>query len=132
MELNITKFFHEAGMMDYSASRAEIGDNAGVETWASACEDSKEYFLLDDDEKREDFRKYVKDFGAWSDEEIQAWDDVELNALCIQLIAGDIREADLDTDSPDWQAYEEKAEQGQCGGRIFEGNDGNVYYYIGD
>lgn len=113
MELNITKFFTEAAPMDYYASVAEIGNNAGADTWRAACEDSPDYMILDDDEKREVFRYYVKGFGAWTAEEIAAWSDVELNALLLQMVAGDIR-------------------SGEDNGRLLLDGNGGAYYYIGD
>lgn len=42
MEINITTFFNNAAPMDYSASIAEIGDDAGPSTWRAANE--AEYF----------------------------------------------------------------------------------------
>ncbi len=93
MEVNITQFFNEACPRDYSASVAEIGNNAGKATWEAANEDSAEYMLIDTDEKRDALRQHVRGFGAWSDDEIAAWTDIELNALFIQLVSGDMREA---------------------------------------
>ena len=121
MDINITSFFNNAAPMDYSASVAEIGRDAGLSTWQAANEDSPDYFMLDTDEKREAFRNHVKGFGAWSDEEIAAWSDVELNALFIQLVSGDMREAGLDEKPVDWEAYQEKAEEGNCSGNIYGG-----------
>jgi len=132
MELNITKFFHEAAPMDYSASVAEIGADAGRATWQAACDDAKDFPLLTTDEQREAFRAHVKGFGAWSADEIGAWSDTELNALCIQMIAGDIRETGMNTDVFDWQEYEAQAHAGMIAGRMFRGDDGEVYFYIGD
>lgn len=128
-ELNITRFFNEACPMDYSASQMELGGDAGRITWQAACDDSANYMFLDTDEKREAFRVFVKGFGAWSGEEVAAWSDTELNALCIQFVAGDIREAGLDVESPDWQAYEAND---AVAGRLFKGTDGEIYFYIGD
>lgn len=134
MEIDITDFFNECAPMDYSASRAEIGDNAGADTWRAACEAAPEWPLLDTEEKRQAFRDHVRDFGAWSDEEIAGWSDDELTALLIQLIAGDIREAGLDTTAPDWEQYEKDCEAGQASGRLYGGpmsTDGRIYYYLG-
>ena len=131
MELNISRFFKEAASTDYSASVAEIGRNAGPDTWRAACDDSGDYMMLDDEDKREAFRKHVREFGAWSDDEIAAWSDVELNALLIQMIAGDIREAGLDQLDPDWDEYEAGCREGIYSFRLFVGDDGEVYYYIG-
>ncbi len=137
MELNITEFFNNAAPKDYSASVAEIGNNAGAATWQAACDDAPDYNFLDTDEKRETFRTYVKGFGAWSEAEIAAWSDVELNALLIQFISGDIREVpDMnDASDWDWELYQQYAEEGVIGGRMYGGpmsTDGQVYYYIGE
>ena len=136
MELNITAFFNACAPMDFSASVAEIGQSAGADTWRAACEESTDHMLLDTDEKREAFRAFVRDAGAWSDDEIAAWSDVELNALCIQWVSGDMREPvgfDLgpQTTDAEWQEYERQCEAGQCSGRIYRGDDGRVYFYIG-
>lgn len=128
-ELDITEFFNNAAPMDYSASVAEIGNNAGRDTWNAACEDSTEYNILNNDEKRELFREFVRCFGAWDDSEIAAWTDVELNALFIQMVSGDMREAGLDEKPVDWQAYEE---DDNLRGNISRGDDGNIYYYVGN
>jgi hypothetical protein len=132
MEIDVTTFFNEAAPMDYSASVAEIGNDAARSTWQAACDDSEDYPFLDSDEKREEFRHYVKGFGAWSEDEIAAWSNQELNALLIQMISGDIREADLDTENPDWDKYQKDSEDGRISGRIFKGGNSRIYYYVGD
>ncbi len=134
-ELDITELFDSICPRDYSASVAEIGNNAGQDTWNAACEDAADYNLLDNDEKRETFREYVKGFGAWTDEEIHAWTDNELNALLLQMISGDMRESGLDQRPVDWAEYQRDCESGQCSSRIFGGpmsTDGRVYYCIED
>ena len=68
LELDITEFFNNAAPMDYSASVAEIGQNAGKDTWSAAIEDSADYPILDNEEKREAFREYIAMFGAWDSE----------------------------------------------------------------
>ena len=134
MELNITEFFRAAAPMDYSASAAEIGDDAGRQTWLAAVKDAPDWPLLDTDEKREAFKAHLLGFGAWQEDEIAEWSDRELTALLIRMIAGDIRDADLspDSDDADWIAYEARAAAGQCAGNIFRADDGDVYYYIGN
>lgn len=127
MELNITKFFNENCAKDYSASVIEIGNNAGAATWQAACDDSAEYMILDTDEKREAFRAHVKGFGAWDDSEIAACSDVELNALLIQMIAGDIREMQRYCGN-DWDAY--MSQDCPVGGSLSKSWGGGVYYYI--
>ena len=132
MELNITKFYRETTAKDYSASVAEIGANAGHDTWRAACEDSPDYMILDTDDKLQAMREHVRGFGAWTDEEINAWSDIELNALLLQMIAGDIRESVLDDDRSAWPEYYEQGEQGIVSCRLFSDDDGQVYYCIGE
>jgi len=116
MELNITNFYRNACPRDYSASVAEIGRNAGPDTWRAATEDSADYPILDNEEKREEFREYIRGFGAWDSAEISAFTDTALNALCIQFVSGDIREYGLDNEN---------------GGNLFLGTDGEIYFYCG-
>ena len=96
LDIDITRFVATAAPMDYSASVAEVGQDAGPSTWRAAMDDAPDYNLLDTDDKRDVWRKYVKGFGAWSDEEIAAWSDTELNALLMQFISGDIRSGETD------------------------------------
>ena len=134
MEINITRFYNEAAPMDYSASIAEIGSDAGPSTWRAALDDAPDYNMLDTDDKREAFRTYIRGFGAWEDEEITAWSDIELNALFIQMVSGDMREANLSANATDaeWAAYETRANEGRCSGRINRTSDNHVVYDIGD
>lgn len=132
VEIDITDFFENACPRDYSASVAELGVNAGSDTWRAACDDSPDYPFLDTEEKREEFREHIRGFGAWNDDEIKAWSDTELNALLLQLISGEMRESGLDQGEPDWQEYREGCEAGKYHGDISPGNDGRVYFYVGD
>lgn len=132
MELNITKLFNAIAPRDYSASVAEIGANAGRDTWRAAVGDSPDFMLLDTDDKREAFKGLVRGYGAWSPEEVEAWSDVELNALLLQMIAGDMREGDLSAGmtAEGWARYQEASEAGEVSGAIFVA-DGEIYYYLG-
>lgn len=134
MDINITCLFRELDAPLYSGSVFELGDNAGQITWDNSKETAKQFSLLDTDEKLQAFREYIRGFGAWDADEIAAWSDLELNALFVQLIAGDMRESGLDEchfDDIDWQAHEEGAQEGRYSGNIFKGVDGQVYYYVG-
>lgn len=136
MDLDITEFFNGAAPMDYSASAAEIGLNAGPDTWRAACDDAPDYPLLDTDDKRAAFRAFVRSSGGWSDAEIAAWSDAELTALLIQWISGDMREPvgfelGPGTTAEQWAEYERQSCEGQCAGRIFRAGDGRIYFYIG-
>lgn len=114
MEIDITAFYRNACPKDYSASIAEIGENAGADTWRAAIDDSMDYLMLDTDEKRDAFRQYIFGFGAWTHEEIQAWTNIEINALFIQLVSGAMRNPDSE------------------GSEIYEDGNGRFYYYIGE
>lgn len=138
MELNITEFFRSVSPCELSGSRAELGDNAGSITWNASIESASTEppAILDTEEKRQAFREFVGDSGGWNDEEIAAWSDTELEALCRQWIAGDMREPvgfELGADSTpeQWADYRAQCEAGNCAGRLFTGTDGNVYFDIG-
>jgi hypothetical protein len=131
MEINITSFVNNEDPFEYSASRAERGENAGRDTWNNAKNLAPT--LLTTPEQIEALREYVKGFGAWDAEEIAAWDDRECNALFVQLISGDMREAgmdDVDLEDFDWDEYEHQAEQGAIGGHIFRSDDGEIYFSL--
>lgn len=131
LEINITQFFNTAAPQDYSASVAEIGNNAGADTWRAACDDVADYGpMLATPEQLQALRDHVRGFGAWSDEEIAAWSDTECNALFIQLVSGDIRESPLA--EGDWVQYQEWAERCVCSSNIFRNDDGQIFYTLGD
>lgn len=134
MEIDVTRLVTENDMFEFSASAAERGANAGKETWANAEEQATANPILTEDQLPE-FRDYAKDFGTWEREEIDAWTHAECDALFIQMVAGDIREAQslvpgYGAGDIDWEAYEKLSEAGTTSGRIFEAN-GGVYYYVG-
>ncbi len=123
MELNITDFFNSARPAYYSASAMELGEDAGRITWENSMEVAEDWAAwLDTEDKREEFRAYVRTFGAWDDAEIAAWSDQELTALLIQMISGDIREAGLDRGET-WENYQAAAEAGRVSGNLFCADD---------
>lgn len=131
-EVDVTEFFNSTCARDYSASVAEIGENAGPITWRNAMGASASaWLLLRDDETRDQFKRYIHGFGAWSDDEVAAWSDVELNALFIQFVAGDIREAGLDR-GVSWAEYQEDARVGTVSGRLWRDDDGRIFYDISE
>jgi hypothetical protein len=131
MELNITKLFTECNPCDLSASQMEMGANVGAITWNNSMEAGAEFHPLKTEEERDALRAHVRGFGAWSEEEIAAWSDTELDAFLVQMVAGDMREAGLDSDAPDWEQYERDAHAGRVCGNIFRADDGAIYYYLG-
>lgn len=90
MQIEITSLV-ETFAPDYSASCAEMGDNAGRITWGNNVRDAVP--LLSTGEQKDAFRDFVKSSGGWTREEIAAWSDTELNALFHQWVMGDVREA---------------------------------------
>lgn len=129
MEVNITRLFKTINPKYYSASVAELGNDAGSITWQNSLDAAPR--LLKSKDQLSEFREYMQGFGAWSESEIKAWSVKECNALLLQLIAGDIREAGLDTKNPDWQQYQADSESGRISGNIYAADNGQVFYYIG-
>lgn len=130
MEIDITDFFNNADAFQFSHSKAEGGQTAGPDTWNAAKREGSESPLLKTEDQIAALRLYVRNFGAWSAEEIAAWDAAECNALFVQFVSGDMREAGLDNEPDDeaWANYTERAQEGQCSGNIWQGSDGRVYY----
>lgn len=122
MNINITRFFFNECPRDYSASVAEIGANAGADTWRAALE--CEPAMLATEEQLQALRDHVRGFGAWED--IDAWTAQELNALFVQLVSGDMREDDV-SPGVDWEAYYRRDD---TRGTMFE-SDGEVFYSLG-
>ena len=135
MELNVSSFFATVTPRELSSSVAESGAYAGAHTWASSCKASVHHTLLANDDEREAFRVWVETSGGWTAEEIAAWTDVELNALLLQWIAGDLRELGVDDDDDtagiDWADVERGQIEGQYPCNLFRGTDGNVYFDLG-
>lgn len=132
MEINITAFFYQGQAHLYSASCAELGDNAASITWGNAMAYADKYPLLVTEDELEAFKIFAKGTGGWTLNEINSLTRQELNALFIQFVAGDMREADLDVPFPDWEIYEALAAEGSVPGSIFKAEDNQVYFYIGN
>ena len=121
-------------MRDYSASCAEIGQNAGADTWQASCENAPDWQFLKTDDDREDFKSFVLSSVGWTDEEeISAWSDNDLQALCLQWIAGDIREctgpwADRDEEGFTWEQYREDCEAGIVPSSLYADDEGLIYW----
>ncbi len=127
MELNITKFFNEESASTYYGSVATHGADAGKETYEAACFAARKYSLLDTPEQEESFKKHIKGFGAWTDEEVAEWDNDELTGLFIQLICAEMIEGGLNVLEPDWEFYYNDA---NCSGGLFKAADGEVYFSL--
>lgn len=136
MEIDITRFFNDEEPGEFSASQAELGANAGKITWNNAVEHGTNSPLLTTPEQIEALRDHVKGYGAWEEEEIAAWSEAECNALFIQLISGDMREIEAlctnDDGEVNWEEHHRLSERGTISGSLYRGDDGRVYYYLGD
>jgi hypothetical protein len=131
MEIEITSLLemHAPGL---SASRVELGDNAGRITWQAAKEQAEETPILDTPEKLDAMRDFARSSGGWDAEEVAAWDAGEVNALFLQWIAGDVRELGADTLAEiDWEEAEEMQQAGQVSSDIYRAEDGRIFFYLG-
>lgn len=134
MEIDVTRLVTEADAFEFSASIAERGVNAGKETWANSLEEAKARPLLSDDQLDE-ARDWARDFGAWDDEQIDAWSADEVNALVVQYVAGNLREIEAlcmgDDGEIDWAKAEAMSSEGRISGNIWPGGDGRFWFYLG-
>lgn len=123
MEIDITEFVTgDAEPFEFSRSRAEAGQDAGPTSWRNALGEAAERPMLTTEEHLGAMRDWAKSSGGWDDEEIAAWSDNEINALFVQLVSGDMREAGMnecDMDEFDWEEYERRASEGQISGNIY-------------
>ena len=140
-EIDITAFFYDGDHFEFSHSRAEGGQNAGPDTWRAAMAEAASTPLLTTPDELEAMRDWARSTGAWDDAERASWPPAEINALFLQMVSGDIREAfpngTEDLTDEDWADYERRAEEGQCSGGIYrvieeEIGEEHVYYYLGD
>ena len=136
-EIDITAFFHDADHFKFSHSRAEGGQNAGPDTWRAAMAEGASTPLLTTPDELEAMLDWARSTGAWDDAECASWSPAEINALFIQLVSGDIREAfpngteDLNDD--DWADYDARSSEGMISGNIYrvidrETGEERVYY----
>lgn len=136
MEIDITAFVRNAEPSDFSASRAELGNDAGKITWNNAVREASTTRLIGADDRAE-FESWAREFGAWSKEEIEGWSLDDCNALLIQYISGNLREMESlcysndDEFGIDWSEAEKLSSTGTIGGNIFKGDNGAVYFYMG-
>jgi hypothetical protein len=131
MYINITSLL-ELDCFDLSHSRAEGGENAGQNTWNASKAQANKTPLLDTEEKLEAMREFARSSGGWTREEIAAWNAEEINALFLQWVAGDVREAGADSlDGIDWEEYEKMATEGRVSSNLSRGDDGQISFYLG-
>jgi hypothetical protein len=135
MDIDVTDYLDSVDHGMISASRAEIGADAGPITWSNACEESRKAPILATREDCDAARDWLGEFGAWTDEELAQDPDEDIRALVLQFISGDIREAQslAPGDGPggiDWTEYRRLQEAGTCSSYLFLGDDGRVYFGV--
>ena len=118
------------GPWDCSNSVANLGHDAGKLTW-QASQGFASSLVLSEGQK-EAVRDFVRSSGGWDEEETAAFSDTDLTALCVQWIAGDIRESfgdDLPDDPAewDWADYNERAERGSVPSTLYL-HDGKLFW----
>lgn len=129
MEIEVTHMVEDAdSMIELSGSRMEHGQDAGAITWNNSKAYGADRPLLTTDEMRDAARDHFREYGAWSREEIAAWDEAELQAIMCQDVAAVIREMEV---AKDYADYERLVEAGTCSGRLYKGDDDKWYYYLG-
>jgi hypothetical protein len=128
MELDITVWVERYGDNPerFSDSIANSGlQNIGQVTWRNAM-DAAEDCMLVNDANRDELVDHFAGYGAWERAELEANSDAELNALLLQFIAGDYqgrRDAD---ERGELEEYEQNE-----GGRLYVGDGGRWFYYVG-
>lgn len=127
MEINISKL-KNVSLFQFSHSVHEGGTDAGKNTWNAAMQESKATLLIDTPEQVDAVRRFFEGFGAWDD--LSEWGETELNSLLIQFVSGDVRELGFDSiDEIDWDIVRELQESGTVSSNLFQGDDGEVYFY---
>ena len=129
MEIDITHMVEDDDdMVKLSGSRMEHGQDAGKITWGNSVAYGKDRPLLTDDAAREAAMEHFRGYGGWSEEEIDAWSEEELQGIVCQEVAAQIREMEV---AEDYDDYVKLCERGTCSGRLYKGDDGHWYCYFG-
>jgi hypothetical protein len=129
-EIDITDFFRACHPERLSASAAELGDQAGRITWSNALQAARDWPPLITADELTAWRDHVRTWGAWTEEEIRAWTDLEARALLLQHIAGCMREGKLPPHAApaDWVRYEALVQDGTVSGEIYPGDDARIFF----
>jgi hypothetical protein len=130
MEIDVTHMVEDSdSMIELSGSRMEHGADAAQVTWNNALDYGMGQPLLKTEEERDAARAHFREYGAWSEEEIAAWDEAALQGIMCQDVAAAIRELEV---LDDFSNYEKLVEEGVLSGRLFKGDDGKWYFYLGN
>jgi len=121
----------------YSGSVAELGEDAGRNTWQECCDTVRNIddedvagFLTEVAANLEELRNHFSAYGAWTREEVKSWTLFELAALCLQEFAHEYRQFS-EYCSGSWGQYREESESGTVSGRLCRGASGERFLYFG-
>jgi hypothetical protein len=118
---------------ELSHSAFEGGPTAARDTWKASLDAAEDTQLLDTEEKLQAMRAFAVSSGGWTRGEIANWDSLSLNALFLQWVAGDCRQLGADSLAEiDWEEARELQENGIAPLTLFKGDNGSVYFYLGN
>ena len=131
-EIDVSPLLASPGFSPWNCynSVANLGQDAGELTWRASQRHASALSLTA--EQKEALRDFVRSSGGWDEEEIAAWSEADLTALCVQWISGDVREGfgdDLPDDPAewDWEDYAERAERGSVSSTLYL-HDGKLFW----
>ena len=132
-EIDVSPLLASPGFDPWDCSNfvANLGQDAVGLTWRASQRHASALVLTEG--QKEAFRDFVRSSGGgWDDEEIDAWPDAELTTLCVQWIAGDIRDGFGDgvSNDPaewDWADYNQRAERGSVSSNLYL-HDGKLFW----
>jgi hypothetical protein len=129
MEIDVTHMVEDSDeMFNLSGSRMEHGQDAGAFTWNNSKAYGANHPLLTSDEMRNAARSHFREYGAWSEDDIAAWSEDELQGITCQDVAAAIREMES---ADDYEDYVKGCEQGTYSSRLYKGDNGHWYFYLG-
>lgn len=129
MEIDVTHMVEDCDQMPaLSGSKFELGNDAGRITWNNSVAYGKDRPLLATEDEKDAARAHFREYGAWSREEIDAWDEDTLQGITCQDVAAAIREMESAEDEADYIAG---CEAGRYSGRLSRGDNGRWYFYLG-
>jgi hypothetical protein len=105
-------------------------DTRAQDAWGAALSFASKHPVLNHREDIAAMRAHLLGYGAWEGEEIANMTAIELTALLVQLIAGDMHEGGLHAASTegDWAEYEVDGIAGRVPWNLSRGDDGRFYY----
>lgn len=116
MEIEVTWIEEDAHL--YSGSRAELGQNSAHITWNNAMSakwpKGRPFYTNEEEVSDEDISSYMIECGM-DKKEIKSMPTKELHALLVQEAASLIRQHESDDQA----------------GVLTEGDDGELYFYLG-